>query len=357
MARQREAQAAYFVSNLHELTSGDLLVCDWENTPGGHASVADAANFIAEVKRLKPNYRTGLYCNKSDWLSTAVKRGDFLWLAHYTDKTDVTGWDFWQYTDKPIDQNRARFATVAEMLEWAIPSPAVQPDPGLFWSDTWQSPYLAFGGASKWATPTRQRDSDCVCQGQRLGLGAHRARWAPTRDRASRLRHTWASASVISRSMATARPRSGNSAQHSAGPVSGHFHVATAAIRGPTRSIFTMALGSRTRTPRRVCRGRFESRRPAVTGSKGSGKYNGPTYAKLDRWKGSPYNPANAKPDVGKYLVSFGQTHRLHRRREAGASAVQGVHRPSRAGSRAFWPAKYRDRDADLLQQGISREN
>jgi hypothetical protein len=38
-------------------------------------------------------------------------------------------------------------------------------------------------------------------------------------------------------------------------------------------------------------------------GLQGSGKYNGPTYAKLDRWAGSPYNPINYTLDVGKYRV------------------------------------------------------
>ena len=38
-------------------------------------------------------------------------------------------------------------------------------------------------------------------------------------------------------------------------------------------------------------------------GLKGSGKYNGPSYADLGRWADSPYNPANIKIDTGLYEV------------------------------------------------------
>lgn len=122
-------QAAYFVASL-DLKPGDLLVCDWENTGDGHPSVADAATFIAEVKRLTPGHRVGLYCNQSDWLTTAVKPGDFLWIARYGDSLDaqVTGWTFWQYSDRPIDQNRSRFTTAAQLKTWAAGA-APQPKP------------------------------------------------------------------------------------------------------------------------------------------------------------------------------------------------------------------------------------
>src|SRR5215207_3960379 len=102
-------QAAWFVANT-DIQPGDLLVCDWENTNGGHPSVTNAANFIAEVKRLKPDNKVGLYCSKDDWLNTAVKAGDFLWVAHWTTMAEpgvAAPWIFWQYTDKPIDQNKA----------------------------------------------------------------------------------------------------------------------------------------------------------------------------------------------------------------------------------------------------------
>lgn len=47
-------QAAYFVGDA-DIHPGDLLVCYWENTSDGHPSIADAAIFIAEVKKRKPH--------------------------------------------------------------------------------------------------------------------------------------------------------------------------------------------------------------------------------------------------------------------------------------------------------------
>lgn len=118
-------QARYFVRQA-DARPGDLMVCDWEDTPEGHPSVEDAALFIAEVKRLLPTWRVGLYCNRSDWLNTAVKAGDFLWLAEYGIATPaVASWDFWQWTDEPIDQNRSRFPTLASLKAWAGGRPSI----------------------------------------------------------------------------------------------------------------------------------------------------------------------------------------------------------------------------------------
>ena len=39
-------------------------------------------------------------------------------------------------------------------------------------------------------------------------------------------------------------------------------------------------------------------------GLQGGGRYNGPSYARLDRWAGSPYNPKNFKIDTGRYRVT-----------------------------------------------------
>jgi hypothetical protein len=126
------AQAAHFVQQAN-FKRGDLLVCDWENTASGHPSVGDAAAFIAETKRLVPECRVGLYCNKSDWLSTTVKAGDFLWLAAYMKSHGVTSplLRFWQYSDHPIDQNTAYFTDRAELASWALATPeVVQQDVG-----------------------------------------------------------------------------------------------------------------------------------------------------------------------------------------------------------------------------------
>jgi hypothetical protein len=108
------------------------MVCDWEGrwSTGAHPSVEDAAKFIAEVKRLLPENKCGLYCNTSDWTSTAVKAGDFLWIAEYGTKAPniKAVWDFWQFTNVPIDTNLSRFEALPELKVWALSSsPPLKP--------------------------------------------------------------------------------------------------------------------------------------------------------------------------------------------------------------------------------------
>lgn len=132
-----KAQAAYFVDRCASL-EGDLLVCDWETTPGGKgASCAEKDAFLAEVKRLRPGHRVGLYCNRDYWLNrdTTSKAGDFLWIAdpgkagfpHIKAK-----WLVHQYKiDGGTDRNVAQFESRAAMREWAgypaVPKPAPKP--------------------------------------------------------------------------------------------------------------------------------------------------------------------------------------------------------------------------------------
>lgn len=129
-------QAAYFVKNLPANSESATLWCDWEGdwSAGKHPSVEDAAEFIAAVKAARPRNRVGLYCNASDWKSTAVKAGDGLWIAHYTDaaQPDIRQeWDLWQYTDKPIDQNRSAVETLDELRAWwSLEHPDPEPVPG-----------------------------------------------------------------------------------------------------------------------------------------------------------------------------------------------------------------------------------
>lgn len=103
----------------------DLLVCDWEATKGGTASEADKDAFLAEVRRLLPGYKVGLYVNRSMWNASGKRAGDFLWLAEYASQATVTGWKFWQYSDHSpvanIDQNYAGFSTVTELRDWINP--------------------------------------------------------------------------------------------------------------------------------------------------------------------------------------------------------------------------------------------
>lgn len=121
-------QAAHFIRHARP-AHGDLLVCDWENTNTGHPSVRDAAEFIAAVRRMAPQCRVGLYCSRSDWMSTAVKAGDFLWVASVADDagnpstrepdTGPTPWLFWQYTWKPLDRNWCRWTDKQQLATWA----------------------------------------------------------------------------------------------------------------------------------------------------------------------------------------------------------------------------------------------
>ena len=118
-----KAQAAWFIDKA-DIRTGDLLVCDFEDTNGGHPSTTDAETFIAEVKRLRPNHRVGLYCNRSDWNSYKPDVGDFLWIAAPKTSSSDLGdypWTFHQYSWDPIDYNWAhpRFGTLAELKAWA----------------------------------------------------------------------------------------------------------------------------------------------------------------------------------------------------------------------------------------------
>lgn len=110
-------QAKFFVDKVKP-RAGELLVCDWEQ-----AGVTDKMKdqFIAEVQKLAPHNLVGLYCNPSWWKPSNKKRGDFLWIANYNvDKPRIDEpWDLWQYTEEPMDYNRARFNTRAEMQTWA----------------------------------------------------------------------------------------------------------------------------------------------------------------------------------------------------------------------------------------------
>lgn len=138
-------QANWFVNHT-PLQPGDLLVCDWETTGGGLASCADKDLFLRTVKAMRPGYKVGLYCNTSDWLhvDTTSECADFLWIAAYGPKPNLQHpYLFWQYTSKPIDQNRGYFSSRAALRTWALgptvggaggeggggPAPVKQPTP------------------------------------------------------------------------------------------------------------------------------------------------------------------------------------------------------------------------------------
>lgn len=115
-------QADWFVACARNagMKDGDLLVCDWEGTGGGVPSQADKDNFMKAVAKLVGNRnKVGLYVNRSMWNNSNKTKGDFLWLAVYGSSPDIDGWTFWQYTDKPMDQNKAAFGSRADLKSWA----------------------------------------------------------------------------------------------------------------------------------------------------------------------------------------------------------------------------------------------
>jgi Glycosyl hydrolases family 25 len=303
-------QAAYFVSKL-DTKPGDLLVCDWEGdwAAGKHPSVTDAATFIAEVQRLKPGHKVGLYCNRSDWMNTSVKKGDFLWLAHYTVRTDVKGWDFWQYTDKPIDKNWAneRWQTKDDLRAWAVqgsaPAPPWTEPTEVHYSKTWKSDYVAFGGSEKWVTPIDKTiliacalasdwGSVRIVQGGRrprtsysgsthMGLGVGDI----AIDGRSKAK-VWEFCAAMRRSGIRPFPRG-----YGGDPWENEKH-----IHFGSRESYDHASESLQAQIREQERG--------GDGLRGDRPYNGPSYADLGRWKDSPYNPVNIKIDTGEYEVA-----------------------------------------------------
>lgn len=132
-------QAAYFVAQAGE-RAGDILACDWEsNTNGTYPSNAEKDTFIREVKRLRPQCRVVLYCNRSFWTTrdTTSYAGDGLWIA---DPDRPAGspnikhpWTFHQYSSAGgIDRNVGNFPTRAALKKWAdgaMPAPPSKPAP------------------------------------------------------------------------------------------------------------------------------------------------------------------------------------------------------------------------------------
>lgn len=123
-----QAQANYFVSK-SAVKPGDVLACDWETDPATkkHASGAEKDAFIKAVKKLCPNNRVGLYCNKDFWknIDTTSYCGDFLWIADpdsAAGSPDVThAWTFHQYgISGGMDRNVANFPTRLALSQWTL---------------------------------------------------------------------------------------------------------------------------------------------------------------------------------------------------------------------------------------------
>lgn len=295
-------QAAWFVER-SDIQAGDLLVCDWENTAGGHPTVADAANFIAEVKRLRPKNRVGLYCNRSAWTQTTVKAGDFLWIADWTTASlpRITAqWAFWQYTDRPIDQNHAnsRWKTLDELKAWAS---STEPLP--LYSEKWGAEYIPFNsGSNKWITPL-DRTIVIAC--------ARAAGWGTVR-----LTQGGLSTSVTDSAMTHAGLGVGDISVDER-PKSKVWEMAAAMNRSGLRAFPRGFGGDPWEDEQHIHWGSREHYANAHDqlqtqiremeaggdGLRGDGAYNGPDVP-LGRWKDSPYNPVNIKADTGVYYVN-----------------------------------------------------
>jgi hypothetical protein len=309
-------QAAYFVAKA-DIRPGDLLVCDWENTRDGHPSVADAAIFIAEVKKRKPENKVGLYCNASDWTNTAVKAGDFLWIAHYgVNKPAIKAkWDFWQYADKSsgganIDQNKCRFNTIVELRSWATRAPALAgpaPEPTRY-SKTYHSEYVGLNGG--WVTPI-DREIVLACA---KAVGWHTVRLSQgglnSTVRASAKTHyglgvgdialdgrskaqVWKLCAALIRSGIIGFPRGfiADSFQNNK-----HIHFASVESKNHAHSQLQAQINEYKR---------------GGDGLVGNRPFTGPKVP-LGRWKGSPYNPVNIKADTAIYYVNVSPGSVLH---------------------------------------------
>ncbi|TVL94245.1 glycoside hydrolase family 25 protein [Streptomyces sp. SAJ15] len=104
---------------------GDLLAVDWETTGAGtRAGNAEKDRFIREVKKLRPDHRVLLYCNRHFWLQydTTSYAGDGLWIADYVTAGRPrieADWLIHQYTDVPLDKDVADFPDRERMRAWA----------------------------------------------------------------------------------------------------------------------------------------------------------------------------------------------------------------------------------------------
>jgi len=113
------ACANFFVDNLYDFRTGDVLVLDVESE-GGTGTVAwNPARAIqfAQIVKARTGQTIGIYLNKSlmngsDW-SAVVAFGCWLWIAYYQDNPPAISywpdWTMWQYTSAGgLDRNKSQ---------------------------------------------------------------------------------------------------------------------------------------------------------------------------------------------------------------------------------------------------------
>lgn len=121
-----EAQAKYFVAKAASV-AGDILVCDWETSPGGgRPTSAEKDQFLRAVKTLRPDHKVLLYCNTDYWLhrDTSSYCADGLWIADPNHTAGSPGikasWLFHQYSEAGgLDRNLGNFTNKAALRAWA----------------------------------------------------------------------------------------------------------------------------------------------------------------------------------------------------------------------------------------------
>lgn len=120
------AEADHFLAQV-KLEPGDVLCLDWEwygqNVTNTQARAYKTA-WLAYVKAKTPSHRVILYCDRSVWtgVDTDSNAGDGLWIADYVTAGQPrikAKWLFHQYSDQPMDQDVANFATAADLKAWA----------------------------------------------------------------------------------------------------------------------------------------------------------------------------------------------------------------------------------------------
>ncbi|MFI1166582.1 glycoside hydrolase family 25 protein [Streptomyces sp. NPDC020801] len=126
IANSAAAEADHFLAQIN-LQPGDVLCLDWEwygqNVTDAQARAYKDA-WIARVRSKAPGHKVIVYADRNSWLNvdTDSNCGDGLWIADYVTAGQpriTAAWRFHQYSDSPLDQDVANFATAAELKTWA----------------------------------------------------------------------------------------------------------------------------------------------------------------------------------------------------------------------------------------------